>query len=58
MFKAFDRKEILMLIDTYVQKHYGSYKELISLTMRDLIEIGIAIRSKEQEEQLSEALGN
>lgn len=56
MFKPFDRKELLMLIDTYIQKKYGTYKELISLTLRDLIEIGIAIESKEQEQQIAEAL--
>ena len=56
MFKPLDRKELLMLVDTYIQQKYGTYKELISLTLRDLVEIGIAIESKEQEQQIAEAL--
>jgi len=39
----------------YVEKGWGSYKELISLTMKDFIEIGIGIESKMQEEMLEKS---
>ena len=53
MFNSFDRKRTLMLIDDFIKKHYGSYKELVSLTFKDLSELRIAIESKEAEEQLA-----
>ena len=54
MFSSFDRKEVLMQIDEFIKKRYGSYKELISLTLKDLNEISIAIKSKEAEAQLAD----
>ena len=46
-----------MNIGYYVEKGWGSYKELISLSMRDISEIKIGIESKQQEDMLSKALG-
>ena len=36
----------------YVEHGWGSYKELIELSMKDFLEIKIAIVSKQQEEML------
>ena len=46
-----------MNIGYYIEKGWGSYKELISLSMRDISEIKIGIESKQQEDMLSKALG-
>jgi hypothetical protein len=43
------------LVD-YVEKGWGSYNELISLTMKDFIEIRIGIESKMQEEKLERSM--
>ena len=40
----------------YVEKGWGSYKELIELTMRDFIEIRTGIESKMREEELEKSL--
>ena len=42
----------------YIEKGWGSYKELISLTMKDFIEIRIGIESKQQEEMIEKAKNN
>lgn len=55
--KPFDRKDFFMNISYYVERGWGSYKELISLSMRDISEIKIGIESKMQEEQIAKALG-
>ena len=55
--KPFDRKDFFMNIGYYIEKGWGSYKELISLSMRDIAEIKIGIESKQQEDMLSKALG-
>ena len=47
-----------MNIGYYVEHGWGTYKELISLTMRDISEIKIGIESKMQEEQLAKSLGS
>ena len=47
-----------MNIGYYIEKGWGSYKELISLTMRDIAEIKIGIESRQQEEVLSKSLGS
>lgn len=52
----FDRKTALILITTFVERGYGSYNELIDLTMKDLIELQIAIDSREKEKQLREII--
>ena len=46
-----------MNLDYYVEKGWGSYKELIELSMRDILEIKVGIESKMQEEKLAESLG-
>jgi ribosome-binding factor A len=37
--KPFDRKDFFMNIGYYIEKGWGTYKELISLSMRDISEI-------------------
>lgn len=56
--KPFDRKDFFMNIGYYIEKGWGSYKELISLSLRDISEIKIGIESKQQEEMLEKALGS
>ena len=46
-----------MNLDYYVEKGWGTYKELIELSMRDIIEIRIGIESKLQEEKVAKSLG-
>lgn len=46
-----------MEIGDFIKAGWGSYTELIELTIRDLREIKIGIESRQQEEQLSKALG-
>ena len=41
----------------YLDHGWGTYKELIELTMKDFIEFRIAIESKQQEEQVSQITG-
>ena len=55
--RPFDRKQALMYIDKFIGLHYGSYSELIQLTVRDLAEIDIALDSKAKEAQISSLLG-
>ena len=42
----------------YVENHWGTYNDLIELSMRDLIEIHIGIESKKQEETIQQALNS
>ena len=55
--KPFDRKQFLMDVAYYVDHGWGSYKELIELSMKDFLEIKIGIESRMQEEQIEKALG-
>ena len=52
----FDRKSFFMNIGYYIEKGWGSYSELIKLSMRDFSEIKVGLESKLQEEQLAQAL--
>lgn len=45
-------------VSYYVEKGWGSYPELIELTMKDFIEIQVGIESKKREEQLEGSLMN
>lgn len=47
-----------MAIPYYVEKGWGSYNELINMTMKDFIEIKVGLESKQQEEQISKSLGS
>ena len=59
MFGDFNWKETLMAIDNLIRdKKYGNYVELINLTMREVADIFKVILSKEQEQQLNQALSN
>ena len=43
-----------MDIGDYIKAGWGTYNELINLTIRDISEIKIGIESRQQEDQLSE----
>ena len=59
MFDDFNWKETLMAIDNLIRdKKYGTYTELINLTMREISDIFKIIISKEQEKNLNQALAN
>lgn len=59
MFGDFNWKETLMAIDNLIRdKKYGTYVELTNLTMREVADIFKVILSKEQEQQLNQALSN
>ena len=59
MFGDFNWKETLMAIDNLIRdKKYGTYTELINLTMREVSDIFKIIISKEQEKNLNQALAN
>lgn len=59
MFGDFNWKETLMAIDNLIRdKKYGTYVELVNLTMREVADIFKVILSKEQEQQLNQALSN
>ena len=53
----FSRKQFLMEIGDYIKAGWGTYSELIQLTMLDLREIKIGIESRNQEEKLLHVLG-
>ena len=55
--KPFDRKKTLCSLEFYVEHHWGSYEELINLTVKDLREIKIAVESNRQEEQIEQIRG-
>ena len=41
-----------MYLDSFIKAGYGSYTELVNLTIKDLIEIEIAMKSKEDEAKI------
>lgn len=54
----FDRRDFLENISYYVEKGWGSYKELIELSMKDFIEIKIGLESKANKEKLEQSLND
>ena len=54
--RPFNRRDFFKDIEYNVKNDYGSYKELISLTIRDISELKIGIQSKQQEQDLEKAL--
>ena len=52
---GFDRKEVLKLIHSLIQAHYGTYTELINMTLQELFDILKVMKSMEQEETLTGA---
>lgn len=46
-----------MNISYFVEKGWGSYSELIELSMKDFLEIKVGIESKINEEKLQGSLG-
>lgn len=46
-----------MEIGSFIEAGWGTYSEIIQLSMYDLREIKIGIESKQQEDRLSRALG-
>ena len=53
-----NRKYYLKIIDTLIHLGYGSYNELIENSARDIDDMFIAIKSKEQQASLEKALGS
>ena len=47
---------MLMYVDNFIKAGYGHYKDIISLTLKDLIELEVVIKSKQDEDKLSQAL--
>ena len=45
-----------MYVDSFIRAGYGHYKDILSLTLKDLIELEVVIKSKQDEEKLSQAL--
>lgn len=52
---GFNRKDLLMGINYLIECHYGSYNELIQLTMQELSDIHKVLKSIEQEKTLRDA---
>ena len=52
----FDRLSFFENISYYIEKGWGSYKELIGWTMKDFIEIKMGIESKARKAQLEQSL--
>lgn len=55
MFGKFDRLRIMEEIDRLIGLHYGSYTELLNLTLRDIAEIETVLTDKKQKEALAKA---
>ena len=55
MFGKVDRLEILTEIDRLIELHYGSYTELLELTLRDVAEIETTLQNKEQKKSLAKS---
>ena len=56
MGEPFDRLDFYKNVSYYVEHHWGSYLELIEMTMKDFIEISIGLKSKEREEELNQSI--
>ena len=52
---GFNRKNIMMAINYLIEKNYGSYTELINLTIQELTDIYKVLTSIQQEKALREA---
>lgn len=52
---GFDRKEVLMAISKLIDNSYGTYHELIQLTIQEMLDIFKVLKSIEQERALKEA---
>ena len=55
--KPFSRLAFFESISYYVEKGWGSYNELISMTVKDFVEIRIGLESKANKKKLEESLG-
>lgn len=54
MFRDFDYKGLLEVIDTLVEQKRGSYNDFLNLTIRDLSNIITTVTNRETEKQLRE----
>ena len=52
----FDRLDFFKNISYYTENGWGSYRDLIELTMKDFIEIAVGLESKANEEELTRSL--
>lgn len=55
--KPFSRLSFLENVSYYVEKGWGSYFELINMTVKDFVEIRIGLESKMNKEKLEKSLG-
>lgn len=58
MGKPFNRREFFKSVSYYIEKGYGTYNDMLSMSMRDIIEIKVGLESKQQEKQLADSLGD
>jgi hypothetical protein len=54
----FDRQSFLEELPYYIEKGWGSYRDLIELSMKDFLEIRTALESKYNKEKVENSLGN
>lgn len=55
--KPFSRLNFLENIEYYIEKGWGSYNELIEMTVKDFVEIRVGLESKMNREKLEKSLG-
>ena len=55
--KPFSRLNFLKNISYYIEKGWGSYNDLINMTVKDFVEIRIGLESKMNEEKIEKSLG-
>lgn len=55
--KPFSRLNFYENIDFYIEKGWGSYNDLINMTVKDFVEIRIGLESKAKKKKLEESLG-
>ena len=55
--KPFSRLNFLKNVSYYIENGWGSYNELINMTVKDFIEIRIGLESKMNEEKIEKSLG-
>jgi len=55
MFDSFNRKKILKTIDDLISKKYGSFIELIQLTVQEITDILVIREDRKIEQKLAES---
>lgn len=55
--KPFNRLSFLENVSYYIEKGWGSYFDLINMTVKDFVEIRIGLESRMAKEKLEKSLG-